>query len=108
MPLEEEEVKKDNLEVDVGNQLKKNVVVTSGNSVLRGDLVSLATGKVIPFLTGATPYTIMAEDVDATAGDVSGLAYRRADLLASEVNFGTGTDDEVRDTLDSVSIFLRD
>jgi len=50
----------------------------------------------------------MAEDVDASAGDVIGLAYRRADLLASEVDFGTGTDAEVRDALDKLNIFLRD
>lgn len=108
MPLEEVEVLKDNLEVNVGNQLKKTVVVAAGNVVKRGDVVSLSTGKAIPYLTGAEPYTVMAEDVDATTGDVSGLAYRRADLLASEVDFGTGTDAEVRDALDFKGIYLRD
>ena len=50
----------------------------------------------------------MAEDVDASAGDKTGYAFRRADLLASEVNFGTGTDAEVRNALDAIGIFLRD
>lgn len=108
MPLEKNTIAPDNLEVNVGNQLKKTVTVKSGEVVKRGDLVSLSTGKVIPFLTTATPYTIMAEDVDATDGDVVGLAYRRADLLASEVNFGTGTDAEVREALDALGIYLRD
>ena len=48
----------------------------------------------------------MYEDVDASAGDVDGLAYRRADIKESEVNFGTGTADEVRDALDVKNIFL--
>lgn len=108
MPLEKTTIEPDNLEVNVGNQLKKKVTVKSGEVVIRGELVSLSSGKVIPFLTGATPYTIMAEDVDASAGDVIGLAYRRADLKASEVDFGTGTDAEVRDALDNLNIFLRD
>lgn len=108
MPLAKESILPDNLEVNVGNQLKKPVIVKSGEVVKRGDLVSKSTGKVVPFLTSATPYTIMAEDVDASLGDVVGLAYRRADLLASEVNFGTGTDAEVREALDALGIYLRD
>lgn len=108
MPLAKESILPDNLEVNVGNQLKKSVIVKSGEVVKRGDLVSKSTGKVVPFLTSATPYTIMAEDVDASLGDVVGLAYRRADLLASEVNFGTGTDAEVREALDALGIYLRD
>ncbi len=108
MPLVKESILPDNLEVNVGNQLKKSVIVKYGEVVKRGDLVSKSTGKVVPFLTSATPYTIMAEDVDASLGDVVGLAYRRADLLASEVNFGTGTDAEVREALDALGIYLRD
>jgi len=71
-------------------------------------LVTVVAGKVIPFVTGATPYTVMQEDVDATSGDVSGLAFRQAELKATEVDFGTGTDAEVRDALDAKGIFLRD
>lgn len=96
----------DNLDVSV--RKLKLVTVKSGETVSRGDLVSLSTGKVIPFLTTATPYTVMYEDVDASAGDVVGYAYRDADIKASEVNFGTGTDAEVRDALDAISIYLMD
>jgi len=96
----------DNLDVEV--RLLKKVTVKSGNSVSRGDLVSLSTGKVIPFLTTADPYTVMYEDVDATSADSIGLAYRVADIKSSEVNFGTGTDAEVRDALDTIGIYLID
>jgi len=106
MPLVEQVEPQDNLDVEV--RLLKTVTVASGNSVSRGDLVSIATGKVIPFLTTADPYTVMYEDVDASAGDVDGLAYRSADIKASEVDFGTGTDAEVRDALDFKGIYLRD
>lgn len=71
-------------------------------------LVKEIAGKVTAFLTGNIPFTIMAEDVDATGGDVAGLGYQEADLLASEVDFGTGTDAEVRSALSDKNIFLRD
>lgn len=99
----------DNLDVEV--RLLKKVTVLSGQTVSRGDLVMLdgvATTKVTPFLTTNDPYTVMYEDVDASAGDVVGYAYRDADIKASEVNFGTGTDAEVRDALDFKNVFLRD
>lgn len=99
----------DNLDVEV-RKLKK-VTVLSGQTLSRGDLVSydaVATTKVIGFLTTATPLTVMAQDVDASAGDAIGWAYRDADIKASEVNFGTGTDAEVREALDYKNIFLMD
>jgi hypothetical protein len=77
-----------------------------------GDTFTIAVteglGKVTAFTTGSRPYTVMQEDVDATSGDVAGLAYRDADILASEVDFGTGTDAEVRDALAEQNIFLMD
>jgi len=99
----------DNLDVEV--RKVKKVTVLAGNTVSRGDLVRFddtATTKVVPFATGKVPYTVMVEDVDASAGDVVGLAYRDADIKASEVNFFDGTDAEVRDALDAKSIFLMD
>lgn len=99
----------DNLDVDV--RLLKDVTVLSGQSVLRGELVMLdavATTKVTAYLTTKDPYTVMYEDVDASAGDVVGKAYRSADIKATEVDFGTGTDAEVRDALDFKGIYLRD
>jgi hypothetical protein len=87
-------------------------VTVGGTPMIAGDffttLVTVIEGKVTSFLTGNDPSTIMAEDVDASGGDVVGLAYREADLLASEVDFGTGSDAEVRDALADKNIFLRD
>lgn len=109
MALEQTVQTVDNLDVEV--RKLKTVTVLAGSSVSRGDLVRLddtATTKVVPFATGKAPYTVMVEDVDASAGDVVGLAYRDADIKASEVNFFDGTDVEVRDALDAKSIFLMD
>jgi len=99
----------DNLDVEV--RLLRQVTVLSGNTVSRGDLVAydgVATTKVVPFLTGEDPYTVMYEDVDASAGDAVGYAYRDAVLKASEVNYGTGSKAEVLDALDQKNIFLVD
>lgn len=96
--------KRDNLEVCP--ELLKNVTVKAGISLSRGDLVKLTAGVVELFTTKAVPYTVMFDNVDATAGAKVGRAYREANLLASEVNYGTGTLAEVRDALDSVDIHL--
>jgi len=50
----------------------------------------------------------MYDAVDASLGAVVGRAYREAYIKASEVNFGTGTDAEVRDALDTKNIHLVD
>ena len=71
-------------------------------------VVTEGAGKVKRFATTNEPFTVMAEDVDASAGDVVGWAYEDADLLASEVNFNDGTDAEVRDALAFKNIFLMD
>jgi len=106
MPLTTGEQPIDNLDVSV-RKLKK-VTVTSGESVARGELVMNTAGKMMPYLTTNDPYTVMYEAVDASAGDVVGWAYRDADILASEVDFGTGTDAEVRDAMDTLGIYLMD
>lgn len=109
MPLATVLEPQDNLDVEV--ELLKLVTVKSGSTVSRGELVMLdavATTKVVPFLTTNDPYTVMYEDVDASLGDVKGLAYRKAYIKASEVGFGTGTDAEVRDALDTLGIYLMD
>ena len=107
MPLVTTTEEQDNLDVEVRKVRK--VTVLAGNAVSRGDVIqydATETTKVVPFETGGDAYTVMIEDVDATDGDVVGLAYRDADIKASEVNFFDGTDAEVRDTLDSKNIFL--
>ena len=87
-------------------------ITTAGATTVAGDfytvVVTVGLGKQTSFITGSVPSTVMAEDVDASAGDVNGWAFRDADIKASEVDFGTGTDAEVRDALDSIAIFLMD
>jgi len=109
MPLVTTNEVQDNLDVEV--RKLRRVTVLSGSSVSRGDVVKYDTDnptKVVPFTTGSDPYTVMVEDVDASGGDVVGLAYRDADIKASEVNFFDGSDAEVRDALDAKNIFLMD
>lgn len=87
--------------------------ITAGATpMVAGDFYTMAVarqaGKVTSFTTGSEPFTVMYDEVDASAGDVTGKAYMDADIKASEVDFGTGTDAEVRDTLADKNIFLRD
>lgn len=101
---------RDNLEVEV--RKTRRVTVLSGETLTRGMLVAydgVATAKVVQYADGDTPYTVIAEDVDASGGDVVALAYRDADLKASEVDFNDGTDTAaLRDILDTKNIFLMD
>jgi len=81
--------------------------------MVAGDSFTIAVTKnaaptVSSFTTGSTPYTVMYDAVNATGGAVVGLAYREAWIKASEVDFGTGTDAEVRDALDALGIHLLD
>jgi len=81
--------------------------------MVAGDSFTIAVTKnaaptVSSFTTGSVPYTVMYDAVNATAGAVVGLAYREAWIKASEVDFGTGTDAEVRDALDALGIHLLD
>jgi len=71
-------------------------------------LVTAGLGKQTSFVTGSAPSTVMYEAVDASGGDVVGLAYRDADIKAAEVDFGTGSDAEVRTALDTIGIYLMD
>ena len=95
----------DNLDVDV--ELTKYVDVASG-TLSRGDLIHLdsATKSAVKFATGKEPYSIMLEDVDATGGATTGKCARAGQFKASEVDFGTGDLEEVRDALDAKGIFL--
>lgn len=86
--------------------------ITAGATpMVAGDSFTIAVTKATTpvvelFTTGATPYTVMFDTIDASLGAKTGRAYREAELLASEVNFGTGTLAEVRDALDAIDIHL--
>lgn len=90
------------------------VTIISGQNRVRGDLLGKITtgGKCNLSLAAAsdgsqTPYAILVEDVNATAGDKKGMAYIAGDFNANQVTFGTGhTAASVRDALAAKSIYL--
>lgn len=87
-------------------------ITAGGTAFIAGDtftvLVTAGLGKQTSFVTGNEPSTVMYDVVDASGGDVVGWAYRDADIKATEVDFGTGTDAEVRTALDAKNIYLMD
>ena len=88
-------------------------ITVGATPFIAGDTFTFAVTKnagstVSSFTTGSEPYTVMYDAVDASLGAVVGRAYREAYIKASEVGFGTGTDAEVRDALDTKNIHLVD
>ena len=71
-----------------------------------------ASGKYVPVAPAAsdgsqTPDLILADDVDATAGDVVGGAYSRGDFNANALKLGAGhTVASIRDGLRSKGIIV--
>jgi hypothetical protein len=106
MPLVTTTETVDNLDINV--ELTRKIVVTSGQTLSRGDLVELVSGKAVIF-NGNNPYGVMLEDADASAGDIVAVASWKATLKGSEVNFGSGSDSiAVRDALAVNGTFLID
>jgi hypothetical protein len=106
----------DNL-VAGGTQLvAKSVTVASSAALNRGAVLGkiTASGKFILSASAAsdgseTPDVILAEDCDASGGDVEHVAvYVKGEFNENALSFGTGHDaDSVRDTLRGKSIFLK-
>ena len=92
----------------------QKITLVSGQNLTRGALLGkiTATGKYALSLAGAAdgsevPDLILAEDTDASGGDVVTLAYSRGDFDQRAVTFGTGhTADSVRETLRGKGIVL--
>lgn len=92
----------------------RKVTILSGQNIVRGTLLGKITtgGKYIKSLSGAadgseTPDAILAEDVDASAGDKEGLVYMRGDFVEEAVTFGTAhTANSVREGLRAKGITL--
>lgn len=92
----------------------QDITVLSGQNLTRGALLGkiTASGKYVLSLAGAgdgsqTPVAILAEDVDASAGDKSGIAYISGDFNENAITYGTGhTADGVRDGLRDLNIYL--
>ena len=77
-------------------RVTKKVTVLSGQNLVRGAVVGevTANGKVLLSLTAAedgsqTPSLIMAEAVDASAGDAVGVAYATGEFSEDALTFGT-------------------
>jgi Bacteriophage lambda head decoration protein D len=75
----------------------EKITVLSGQVLLRGAVLGkiTASSKYILSLSAAadgsqTPDLILAEDCDATAGDMQALAYSRGDFIAEKVTLGAG------------------
>jgi hypothetical protein len=74
------------------------ITVASGAGVLsRGTVLGrvTASGKYITSLAAAetgsqTPVCLLAEDVDATSGDVATVGYFSGDFDSTRMTFGTG------------------
>lgn len=92
----------------------QKITLISGQNLTRGALLGKITtgGKYTLSLSASsdgsqTPDMILAEDTDASAGDVVTLAYSRGDFDQREITFGTAhTADSVRETLRGKGIVL--
>jgi len=72
--------------------------VATGNSVVYGEAVKLSGGKLVKLAaTTDVPYTIMLQDVDATAADVTGDYMTHGSVLGSEITFAVGALADFRD-----------
>jgi|DewCreStandDraft_5_1066085.scaffolds.fasta_scaffold00555_27 hypothetical protein len=91
-----------------------DVTIASGQNLVRGALLGkiTASGKYVLSLAAAidgsqTPVAILAEDVDATGGDKSGIVYISGDFSETAITYGTGhTADSVRAGLRDLNIYL--
>ncbi len=91
-----------------------DVTIASGQNLTRGALLGkiTASGKYVLSLAAAadgsqTPVAILAEDVDATGGDKSGIVYVSGDFNENAITYGTGhTADSVRAGLRDLNIYL--
>jgi hypothetical protein len=75
----------------------KKLTLISGQNLTRGALLGIitASGKATLSLAASsdgsqTPDCILAEDANATSGDVDALVYIRGQFDASAMTFGTG------------------
>lgn len=90
------------------------ITLISGQNLTRGALLGkiTASGKYTLSLSAAadgsqTPDLILADDTDASAGDVVTIAYSRGDFDENAVTFGAGhTAASVRETLRGKGIVL--
>lgn len=96
------------------NMVTESIVLDTGD-LTRGALLGkiTATGKYVLSLSAATdgsevPVAVLAEDADATAADVTTVAYLTGEFNTAAMTFGTGhTAASVKDGLRDLGIFLK-
>lgn len=106
----------DNL-VAGGTQLvARSITVASSAALVRGAVLGriTASGKYILSASAAvdgseTPDLVLAEDCDASGGDVTNVAaFEKGEFNETALTFGTGHDaDSVRETLRGVGIHIK-
>jgi len=102
-----ETITPDNIEAGSGAFQYREEVVAAGQVLKRGDVVKLVSGKLSKIATTETPYAVMADDVDASAGDKAGTVfYSGHALVESELDYGDGSADEFREALRQRGIIL--
>ena len=90
------------------------ITLNSGQNLTRGAVLGKITsgGNYTLSLSAAgdgsqTPDLILAEDADATSGDVAAIAYERGDFDQNKLTIGTGHDaDSIREGLRVKGIYL--
>ncbi len=94
----------------------RKVTILAGQNLTRGAVLGqvTASGKYVLSAAGATdgsqaPDLILAEPADATAGDITAIAYERGDFNQNALVLGAGhTVASVREGLRGKGIFLFD
>jgi hypothetical protein len=115
-PVTDTEFTYDNL--IAGDFPRETVEVTllSGANLVRGTVLGriTASGKVVAVDTGGdddgrrSPYAVLAEDVDASAGDKVGPAYLSGDFNEDELVFGgSDTKETHRAAMRDLNLYLK-
>lgn len=94
----------DNLVVGTNTSTDNRLVLTSGQNLVRGRLLTVTLGKLVGADTGDTPHSILVHDVDASGGDLPCAYYTEGKFNEDAIDYGTGDEDEFREALRSVQI----
>jgi hypothetical protein len=89
------------------SRMTEVITLKSGTSFKRGDVLEIATGKGIKLATAANAKYVLAEDADATGGDVDGLVYTTGEFNTFACNLNSADEAAVKEALHDRSIFLK-
>lgn len=88
-------------------QLTETITLKAGTVGKRGDILELETDKAIKLATPANAKYVLAEDVDATDGDVDALVYTTGEFNAFACNLNGADEEATKEALHVRSIFLK-